>query len=940
MFLLLLLSVGLPSTAESLPGESSDFSTLFLNPPAESRIIKIIHSWPDDPVQQDALIRSLSAQGFGGVVCNVSFTDYLESESKWNAFTRAVDEARNAGLALWLYDEKGYPSATAGGLVLQGHPEWEARGLLIAEAEAENATATLDVPPGEPKLIAAFPLRNGSIRLRQRTNLNAFVSAGKISWPAPPGRWLVLAITEHRLYEGTHASLSLSEHIPYPNLLDPEPTARFLELTHQRYAAHLGQNLGKDFISTFTDEPSLMSLFLRPMPYRVLPWSSKLAVTFRQRHGYDIEDALPALVGDAGPGTARVRFDYWHTIGELVADNYFGQIQRWCKQHQVLSGGHLLMEENLVNQVALYGDFFGCLRRLDAPGIDCLTSLPEQVPWYIARLAGSAADLERKAVTMCETSDHSQRYRPAGDKRPLVRVTADEIRGTCNRLIVSGIDTITSYYSFDGLGEEQLCALNQYIGRCCYALKGGHQAARIAVLYPAESVWTRFTPSRHYANDSPAAAQIESVLRDVSDSLFAVGRDFCYVDERALAEAKVRAGSLVHGDLSWSVVILPCADTLPMKAWQNLERFVSRGGVLISIGALPRNSETEFPSARVQEIRNRIFGDQKEQHSGDLACDSLGPHVCANPAGGGGIFLPSGLGSLLPWMLDSVIERDFQAAGQGAALKYMHRQIKRQELYFVINDSKQVSKAQVSFCADGTGEVWNPATGQGARLASTKEIQLELAPYGANIFRFSKARVPKRLKLGEEVLPVFALRNLPVVAPKVSRGEFVREQMREVDNAGGPRAEGIHPTWRVTGAITKTQVDTFLFMQLATSFDFGLSDSHSLVLDTWVPEGQKAPTQMLVILHEKDGADYIASTGRLLNAAGHQRSWIPWARFQLAGWSKDQNGRLDLAHVAEVRIGWGGYLGTEGENIEFALAQPRLASVSRDFAAQPRSKLH
>ena len=61
----------------------------------------------------------LQAQGFGGVVCNVSFDQYLESEAKWEAFTRAVNEAKKAGMALWLYDERGYPSGNAGGITLR-----------------------------------------------------------------------------------------------------------------------------------------------------------------------------------------------------------------------------------------------------------------------------------------------------------------------------------------------------------------------------------------------------------------------------------------------------------------------------------------------------------------------------------------------------------------------------------------------------------------------------------------------------------------------------------------------------------------------------------------------------------------------------------------------------------------------------------------------------
>ena len=265
----------------------------------------------------------------------------------------------------------------------------------------------------------------------------------------------------------------------------PEPTARFVEVTYGGYAKHLGDDLGKYFMATFTDEPSLMSLFLRPMPYRPLPWAPNLPAEFKKRRGYALDAAiLPALVADAGPAGAKIRYDFWLTVGELVSENFFGQIQTRCRQHRVPSGGHLLAEEGIVGHVPLYGDFFRCIRRLDAPSIDCLTSLPPEVPWYIARLLSSAAELEGRPLVMSETSDHSQRYRPAGDQRPKRMVTEAEIRGTCNRQIVAGINCITSYYSFTDLSDEQLRRLNEWVGRCCTALRGGHQVADIAVLYP------------------------------------------------------------------------------------------------------------------------------------------------------------------------------------------------------------------------------------------------------------------------------------------------------------------------------------------------------------------------------------------------------------------------------------------------------------------------
>lgn len=183
------------------------------------------------------------------------------------------------------------------------------------------------------------------------------------------------------------------------------------------------------------------------MPYRVLPWSLTFESEFLQkRRGRALRLSM-ALVTDAGPIGARARYDFWNTVGELVSENFFGQIQTWCARHNILSGG--LLAEESSGHVPLYGDFF---RRVCdgsmCPSIDCLTSLPPGVPWYIARMIGSIADLEGYTYTMCEVSDHSQRYRPKGDTRPIQVVTEDEIRGTCNRLIWGGINTLTSYYSF------------------------------------------------------------------------------------------------------------------------------------------------------------------------------------------------------------------------------------------------------------------------------------------------------------------------------------------------------------------------------------------------------------------------------------------------------------------------------------------------------------
>ncbi len=894
----------------------------FAQPPSDARILKIIHNWPDQPDAQDRYIDKFRTQGFGGVVCNVSFDQYLESEDKWAAFVRAVNEAKKADFAMWLYDERGYPSGNAGGITLRDHPEWEARGLLVADTESQGGPVSLTLPPGKLILAGAYPIADGRIDITKKTDLASQTADGKLTWQAPPGRWRVLAITEDRLYEGTHADGNLHAKMPYPNLLLPEPTARFIDVTYGGYAKHLGNDLSHYFMATFTDEPSLMSLFLKPMPYRPLPWASNLSTEFQKRRGYALDtEILPALVVDAGPAGQKIRYDFWLTVGQLVSENYFGQIQNRCRQYNIPSGGHLLAEEGIVGHVSLYGDFFRCIRRLDAPSIDCLTSIPSEVPWYIARLLSSAAELEGRPLVMSETSDHSQHYRPAGDQRPRRVVTEAEIRGTCNRQIVAGINCITSYYSFSDLSDEQLRRINEWVGRCCTALRGGHQVTDIAVLYPAESLWTRFIPSRNWTTEAVAASRIEGVYRTAIESLFASQRDFTFIDSEELTKATVDSSSLVSGQFKWQVVVLPGVDTLPLAAWENLAAFVRQGGVVIALGALPQNSETEFPSRRVQVLVQEIFG----QINGNSS-SVYEPHCSINAAKGVGIFLPLGLESLTARILDRLLEPDVKADQAGLPLRVTHRRLEDHEVYFVINDSAKPWTGQVDFAATGNGQRWNPATGRMEEALAASTAKFSLEAYDAAIFRFTSAKPPRRRTITTDMLSNLSWQDLPQVKPTMGHGEFVRAQLKQDDDHSTPDSTA----WQASAVLTKGQVDTHLFLEFRYTSLLDLSNADCLAIEIWIPEGQSTPSRILVILHEEDGGDFIAETGRSLSASGRERTFVALNRFQLAGWSKDDDGVLDPKRVACIRIGWGGYYGTEGETVQFSTACPQLGRVTGD----------
>jgi hypothetical protein len=360
-------------------------------------------------------------------------------------------------------------------------------------------------------------------------------------------------------------------------------------------------------------------------------------------------------------------------------------------------------------------------------------------------------------------------------------------------------------------------------------------------------------------------------------------------------------------------VVLPGTDTLPLATWKNLGRFVAQGGVVIALGTRPTNSEAEFPSIQVQGLAEEMFGGSKSE-----------PSTQTNRKGGAGVFLPSGSEALLPLVLEGIIEPDVKIADPHAPVRATHRRIEGHEVYFLINDSDRAWDGDVDVWAAGAGAQWDPATGTQAALGQPGLHHLKLEPYGATLLRFPSARLPRRFEAKPGALPNLVLRPLPEVQPVVSRGEFVRE---ELSREALPGASGTRP-WQVKATLTKGQVDTFLFVRFAYPQSLDLSRTDCLEIETWVPSGQQTPTQLLVILQEKDGGDFLASTPRSLGASGHDRTFIPLSRFQLAGWSKDADGVLDPARVAEIRIGWGGYFGNAGERVVFSLAAPQLGSAT------------
>lgn len=713
--IILLLAVCTNPTDTELRGS-------FKNPPLEFRMNLNHHGFPLDDAGQVQMIEEHLADGYGGFTINAPYEHYL-TEKGMKATLRFAEKAKAAGMELWLYDENGYPSGNAGDLVIKENPDWESMGLFFDDTIVHGGWLKFNIPPGDPEKVMAYPMENGLVDYKSGTDLSNRVKNGLLTWQVPKGEWSIFAVTKFILYDDFQVSKkpggSSSPH--YPSLMIPEATETFLRVNHQVYADYFGMDLGKYFTSTFTDEPSLMAVPFEWHSWSVIPWQEILSATMVERYGYRPEERLVELFVDKGPAGQKARYEYFHTVADLMANNFFKPIKEWCEAHNFMSGGHLLLEETMMAHVPLYGDIMKCFREMHAPGVDILSCYPKFMPVHSPKLASSAMELVGGERVMSEPCPIMERF-TLGDEPPV-----DKVMGHLNMLMAGGVTDFNNYLRLTRANQEEKIAINEYVGRTVMLLRGGFTVSDVGVVYPIESLWTRFTPKPlkvwdgfftdpnvtgwdTLAGGAPEAVLVEQTFRNSSRFMFNNRWEYSYLDSKAISDAKVEGGELVHGDLRWKAILLPAVSTLPMEAWDRLLQFVESGGILISLELMPENSESSFPDRTIQADFRDLF----ETHEN-------------------AIFLNNWTPAELQEVLSDRIEPSVQLEDDLLPLRIAHREIEGKEVFYVINDSEEIVSTTITLNANGRLEEWDPATGGIQNVTHNPDI--ELLPYHGKIYR-------------------------------------------------------------------------------------------------------------------------------------------------------------------------------------------------------------
>ena len=247
----------------------------------------------------EEIIRQLgdfAAHGVYGVVLHPRMglakrIGYLSS-TYFHYIRTAVQTAAQLGMAIVLYDEGMYPSGSACGQVVEGHPELASEGIALVETAL----------PGDEILAQA---ENGILVARK--------SGGTM--------------------RGLHWGEDDGE--PYApktaDILNPAAVNRFIALTHEAYYRELKEYFGNTIIGFFTDEPSILGRNVSGM----FPWTHGFAKLFVEAGG-SLSGLAALFHGKENTDTKL----YHKLILERESEVYYGSLSRWCTAHGIGLMGH------------------------------------------------------------------------------------------------------------------------------------------------------------------------------------------------------------------------------------------------------------------------------------------------------------------------------------------------------------------------------------------------------------------------------------------------------------------------------------------------------------------------------------------------------------------------------------------------------------------------
>lgn len=507
-------------------------------------------SW-NAKLEQDELIRQIrwmKENGMGGFFMHARSglkTEYLSED--WMKCTEAcADEAEAIGMNAWAYDENGWPSGFAG-------------GKLLDEAENRDQYILHKIGEFDAKATVSY-LLDGDKMVR--------VSDGSA--------------------EGEYLNLYIEIATSTADILNPEVVQKFIDLTHEQYKAHFGEDFSKKIKGFFTDEPQYQRWNT--------PYTPVIAKYFEEEYGEDILDVLGLLFVEK-EGYRTFRYRYWKGMQALMLRGFASMIYNWCEDNGVELTGHYVEEVTMGYQIMCCAGCMPFYEYEHIPGIDWLgtSSDNELSP---KQVGSAAAQLGKKQVLTETFGCCGWNVTPTDLRRIAGFQYVNGVNLMCQHLIPYAEygnrkhDYPAHYSPVNPWVSEEFKNFNDYFTRLGYILAEGEEQVNVAMLHPIRSAY--FDYKRDLEREGFGIADLDRKLWDACRTLSKANVAYHFLDETLMEKyGFVEDGKIGCGKCSYDYLVLPDMYTMDSTTEEFIRRYVAEGGKVLLLGEAPSYLEGE-----------------------------------------------------------------------------------------------------------------------------------------------------------------------------------------------------------------------------------------------------------------------------------------------------------------------------------------------------------
>ena len=517
----------------------------------------------NDSLSAEELARQLKLMkegGFGGAFLHSRIgllTPYL-SEEWFRMMEAGVKACQELGIDAWFYDEDGYPSGYAGGII---------------------------------------PLMNRDYCVR---------TLGRV-----PKDWDLMTEDDELLWEDDeYKYVSYAERTgqsrynggAWVDLMNPEMVKAFIDCTYRPY------------VERFAGQPNVKGVFMdeaQVCPRRVpgataaVSYSPYIDATFKELWGYDLRPVIPSLFGEVGDWRT-VRLHYYRTIAHCFEHSFTRQIAEYCAEHGFIWTGHYNFEELPAKNMQNEGNLSQQFRTMQMPGIDALglrynpthtgkvlTSTANQygISRRLSELFGIGGQNMSFEDRMWITSWHTI----MGVNFMCPHLYLYSMKGERKRDYPPTISHQQPYWSQNKLFED-------YSARLCYFATVGKTKAEVCIISPIES---------DYIDEAPKGAVYsekidwDTPFEELMNQLMAMQLNSDIGDEGIIAEiGSVDNGCFKIGQMNYQVVVLPPMRTIRPSTLALLESFAKEGGHVFVVERYPDFVEGKVNKEAIEKLKN------------------------------------------------------------------------------------------------------------------------------------------------------------------------------------------------------------------------------------------------------------------------------------------------------------------------------------------------